>query len=324
MEVVDMRRRHLLALSAMVVPNVARAAWPDRPLRIVVPFPPGGAPDILARLLAPELAAQLGQPCVVENRSGASGMIGTEAVARAEADGHTLMMGSVATHAMVPNTFRRVPYDALRDFTPLGLVAETPNVVVVNPAMPARTLRDLVALARAQPGRLTFGSTSQGGTPHMSGELLKIRMGIEMNHVPYRGSGPMMADLLGGHVTVAFDNLPGSMANIRAGTIRALAVTTARRSPAMPDLPTFQEEGVPDFDVSSWFAMFAPARLPAEIAARLNTHINTLIQRPDLRERLLQMGASPAPGTPQALEAKVASELALWREVVRAAGIEPQ
>ena len=323
-----MDRRSLLATALLAAPALlprgARAAWPDRPLRIVVPFPPGGAPDILARIMAPELAERLGQPCIVENRSGASGMIGTEFVARAEPDGNTLMMGSVATHAMVPNTFRRVPYDAVQSFTPLSLIAETPNVIVVNPAFAARTLADLVALAKARPGALNFGSTSQGGTPHMSGELLKLRAGIEMTHVPYRGSGPMMVDLLGGHVSVAFDNLPGAMGGIRAGTIRALAVTTSRRSPAAPEVPTFQESGVPDFDVSSWFAMFGPANLPAGIAARLNAEIVAAVGREEVRRRLIELGATPAAGPPSALADKVASELVLWREVVRAAGIELQ
>lgn len=317
--------RYTLLCCALAIAAPAFALdYPARTVRIIVPYPPGGTPDILGRLLAGRFTERLGKPFVVENRAGASGIIGSQAVLGSPPDGYTLMMGSVQTHGMNPNTFRKPPYDAINGFSPISEIAQTPNVLVVNPSFPAKSVRDLLDMARQKPGTLNFGSTSTGGTPHLSGELLKIKTGIEITHVPYKGSGPMLSDLIAGHVPMAFDNLPASMSQIRSGALRALAVTTIRRSPAAPDIPTFEEAGVKDFDVSSWFGVFAPAKVPPEIINLLHREIVGILQEPAMRARLLELGATPVGSTPAEFAIRIKAEIAKWGDIVRASRLELQ
>ena len=323
-----MRRRDMMLLTGLALPAISGGARAqgvlDRPIRMVVAYPPGGTNDMLARLVSAELSTAIGQPVVVENRPGSSGIIGAEFVTRAAPDGTTLMMGSVATHAMNAAMFRTLPYDAVTSFTPLSLVAETPNVVIVNPAAPIRTLQELIAAARARPDSLNYGSTSIGGTPHMSGVLLEQRAGIKLNHVPYRGSGPMLADLLGAHLLIAFDNLPASIGGIRAGQIRALAVTTKTRAAVLPDVPTVQESGVPDYEVASWFGVYGPAGMPAPVAQRLERELQAIGAKPEVQRRLAELGTTPLNGDGATLGRRTAAEVAMWTAVARASGIEPQ
>jgi tripartite-type tricarboxylate transporter receptor subunit TctC len=312
------------ACAALAAPLAQAAGYPDRPVRIIVSYPPGGTPDIIGRLLAARLTAKLGVSFLVENRAGASGSIGTQYVARSAPDGYTLMMGSVQTHALNASTFRALPYDPVKDFTPIIEVVQTPNVLIVNKDFPGKTVADLLASAKAHPGGINFGSTGTGSTPHLAGESLKLRTGIEMKHIPYKGAGPMLNDLLGGHIMMAFDNLPSSMGLIRSGSIRPLAVTTLKRSPAAPDIPTLDESGLPGFDVSSWFGVFGPGGMPADVTGKLNAEILAIMHEDAVHKRLIELGGTPIGNTPSEFAAKVRSEIPKWAEIVRSSGLEVQ
>jgi len=299
----------------------AAQAYPAKPIRFVVPFPPGGPLDIMARGIGQKLTESWGQPVIVDNRPGAGGSLGAELVARAPGDGYTLLMGAVSTHAINPHLYARIGYDPFQDFAAVALVAEVPNVLVVNPAVPANSVQELVALAKAKPGYLNFGSGSTGSTGHLAGELFKSLAGVDMAHIPYKGGAPAMQDLLGGQVQLMFDNLANSLPQVKAGKLRALAVTTSTRSPAMPDLPTVNEAGVKGFDLSTWFGVFVPAGTPPEIVAKLNAGIVSALGSKELRERLAAMGTTPpANNTPAAFAAFVRAENAKYAKVVKESG----
>src|SRR5215470_11693130 len=316
----------------VVLAVVALSAWaqayPNHSIRLVVPFPPAGTTDILARLVAHRLTETMGQSVVVDNRPGAAGNIGSDVVAKAPADGYTLLMCTVSTHAINPNLYAKVPFDHIKDFSPVILVATVPNVLVVNPSLPVYTVADLIKLAKSKPGTINFASSGSGTSIHLSGELFKTMAGVDMVHVPYKGSAPALVDLVSGQVQVMFDNLPSSLQQIKAGKLRAIAVTSAQRSPALPDLPTIAESGLPGFEATSWFGVLAPAGTPPAIVNRLNAEINRWLQSPDGKEKLLAQGALIEPrgesvtagGSPEQFAAFIRSETDKWAKVIKTSG----
>jgi tripartite-type tricarboxylate transporter receptor subunit TctC len=320
-------RRTLVALAAaLTVPMAfAQSAWPNKPVRIVVPFAPGGTTDILARTLAPELSKAFGQSFVVENRGGAGGNIGAEVVAKAPGDGYTLLMGTVGTHGINKSLYSKLPYDPQKDFAPITLVAGVPNVMVMSTKraqdLGINSVADFVKHAKANPGRLNMASSGNGTSIHLAGELFKARNGIFMTHIPYRGSGPAMTDLLAGNMDVMFDNLPSAMPHIKAGNLKAFAVTSAVRSEALPDVPTVAEAGkLPGFEASSWFGLLAPAGTPADVVSRLQQETAKALNLPAVKERLLAQGAIPSGNTPAQFAALIDAEIKKWEAVVKASG----
>jgi tripartite-type tricarboxylate transporter receptor subunit TctC len=315
-----------LALAAFAVLCAAFATgasaqgFPTKPIRIVVPFPAGGTTDVLARAAAQKLTETLGQPAVVDNRPGAGGNIGAELVAKSAPDGYTLLMGTVGTHAINPGLYPKLPYDHVKDFAPVILVAGVPNVLVVNPSLPVNSVQELVAYAKANPGKLNFASSGNGTSIHLSAELFKLMAGVQMTHVPYKGSAPALQDLVGGQVQLMFDNMPSSLALIKAGKLKALAVTSKERAPALPDVPTIAESGLPGYDASSWFGLLAPAGTPPPAIARLNGEIAKWLATPEAREKLLAQGANAAGGTPEDFARFIAAETAKWQKVVKESG----
>jgi tripartite-type tricarboxylate transporter receptor subunit TctC len=317
-----MKRIFVFLLVLALTPCLAYAqAYPSKPIRLVVPYPPGGPLDIMARAIGQKLTEAWGQPVVVDNRAGAGGNIGADLVAKSPADGYTLLMGAVATHAINPTLYGKLPYDPVRDFAPVALVAQVPNILVVNPSVPVKSVRELIDLARARPGYLNFASGSTGSTGHLAGELFNTMAGVQMVHIPYKGGAPAMADLLAGQVQLMFDNLANALPNVKAGRLRALAVTTLKRSPAMPDLPTVAESGLPGFDLTTWFGLMVPAGTPPEIVAKLNAEIVRALNTKDMRERLEKMGAEPpVNNTPDNFAAFIRSEAAKYAKVVKDSG----
>jgi tripartite-type tricarboxylate transporter receptor subunit TctC len=321
-----LRRRHLAPLlAALGTAASGAAAQPaDRgakPLRILVGFPPGGTSDSLARVVATAIAPDLGRPVIVENKPGANGNLAAAEVARAPADGLTLYVGSFnnpVNHA----ARRELPFDFMRDFAPVALIATVPNVLIVNKQVPARDVRELIALAKTRPGKLTFASAGAGSSLHMAGELFKHAGAVDMVHVPYKGSAPALADLMGGHVDMAFDNMPSATPLIQAGEVRALAVTGASRTPSLPNLPTIAEAALPGFDVTSFFALFAPAAAPVAIIRQINAATNAALAKPEIRATLAGLGAEPAPGAPGDLRALTEREVEKWRAVIEQARIQ--
>jgi tripartite-type tricarboxylate transporter receptor subunit TctC len=312
----------IAALACTALP--ALAEYPDKPVKIIVPYPPAGTTDILARLIAQRLSERMKQPFVIENRPGASGAIGSVAVAKSPADGYTLLMGTLNSHGINPALFKNLPYDAGKDFAPITIVGSTPNVLAVHPSVPARNLAELLALARAKPGSLNFGSTSQGGSPHMSGELLKSLTGVDIAHIPYKGAGPMLIDLIGGQVQMGFDNLPSSIGHIRSGKIRAIAVTTAQRFPGTPEIPTMAESGVPGYEVSAWFGLLAPAGTPKPVIDALYASIAAILRQPEVMKQLFDLGAEPGGNTPEAYARQIAADVEKWKKVVAATGVKAE
>ena len=311
----------MLALT-LAAASPALAEFPDHVIRIIVPYPPGGTSDLLARAVAPRLGERLKQTVVIENRAGAGGVIGSQAVAKSPADGYTLLLGTIATHGILPILQKPAPYDAVKDFAPVTLLASTPNVLVANPSAPVRNLAELLALARAKPGSVNFGSTSLGGSPHMSGELLKTMAQVDIVHVPYKGGGPMLIDLMGGQIPFGFDNLPSSMNHIRSGKVRALAVTTAKRWPGAPEIPTMAEAGVPGYEASAWFGLLAPANTPKPIVELLQRHVAAILRQPEVEKMLLEQGAEAVGNTPDEFTRLIAAELQKWTKVVAATGVK--
>jgi tripartite-type tricarboxylate transporter receptor subunit TctC len=296
------------------------ANYPTKPVRLVVPFPAGGTTDILARAVAQTLSEAWGQQVIVDNRPGAGGNIGSDLVAKSKPDGYTLLMGTVGTHAINPSLYKNMPYDHVKDFAPVILVAGVPNVLVVNPSLPVHSVPELIAYAKANPGKLNFASSGNGTSIHLSGELFKAMTGVEMTHVPYKGSAPALTDLIGGQVQLMFDNLPSSLPFIKAGKLRALAVTSGARAAALPDLPTLAESGLPGFEASSWFGVLAPAGTPRDIVAKLNGAIAGWLASPEAKEKLLAQGAIAAGGAPDDFARHIGAETSKWAKVVKASG----
>jgi tripartite-type tricarboxylate transporter receptor subunit TctC len=296
---------------------VPAADYPTQTIKIVVPFPPGGGVDVVARVIAPRLTELLGQSVIVENRGGAGGSLGATMVAQSPKDGYTLLLGTGSTHGTNPNVYTKLPYDPVRDFTPVALITEAPLVLVTNNAVPVKNVTDLIALAKAKRGELSFGSYGIGSSNHLVAELFNSMAGIEANHIPYRGSAPMMTDLIGGRIQYAFDGVATTLGYIRAGTVRMLGVSTGKRSPVLPDDPAIAEAGVPGFDASVWFALFAPAGTPKAVVELLNSKVNAAIAPAEVRENFLKLGNVPVGGGPDVLAARVQAELQKWTAIVR-------
>ena len=294
--------------------------YPTQPVKLVVPFPAGGGTDALARWFAKGLEAKLGQPFVVENRAGSGTTLGAGFVARATPDGYTIMLGTSSTYAIAPNVYKKVPFDPVKDFAPIALVAEVPFVLVVNPSLPVKSVAELVALVRSKPGAMSYASAGIGTQHHVNAELLKTLTGIEMTHVPYRGGGPALQDVIAGHVPIYFGDVSTVMTLARAGKVRALALTIAQRLEAFPEVPTMQEAGIADYNASAWQAFVAPAGTPAPIVARLNKALLEVVNSPDTRSRFQELGLRPLTSTPDELGAYMKSELVRWGKVVEAAG----
>jgi tripartite-type tricarboxylate transporter receptor subunit TctC len=310
----------LLVGLALTLAAQAQTAWPTKPVKIVVTFPPGGAPDTLARVLADKWAP-LGQPITVDNKPGAGGNIGSDFVAKSAADGATLIVGTVGTHAINAALYDKLPYSPVRDFTPITFLASTPNLLVVNNSVPAKTVKELIDLAKKTP--LSFGSSGSGTSIHLSGELFNTMAGVKMQHIPYKGRAQAIPDLLGGRIQMIFDNMPSALPLVKSGELRAIAVTSAARSPAAPNIPTIAESGLPGFEATSWFALYAPAGLPKDVQARINAETARVMALPDVREKLATLGLEVATGTPEALATFMQGEIAKWAKVVKESGAKP-
>jgi tripartite-type tricarboxylate transporter receptor subunit TctC len=310
----------LAAAAMLLAAGAAAAAYPDRPVRLVVPFPAGGGADFMARALAQKLSAQLGQPVVLDHRAGAGGTIAAEVVAGAAPDGYTLLFGTVGTHAINVSLYAKLRYDPVKDFAPVSLTHLAPRVLVVHPSVPAKTVPELIALARAKPGELTFGSAGSGGTNHLSGELFKSMAGIDLVHVPYKGSAPASVDLLGGRITMVFDSIVAWGDHIKTGKVRALGVTSLRRSAALPDVPTIAESGLAGFDVANWLGVLAPAGTPKDAIARLNAEIRIAMADAEMQRQLVAVGIDPTYSTPEAFAELIRAYIPKWAKVVRASG----
>ena len=295
-------------------------AWPKQAIRIVVTFTPGGAPDILARVLAEDWQQNLGVPVLVENRPGYGGNIGADLVAKSDPDGYTLLIGTVGIHAINGALYEKISYDPVKDFTPISFLASTPNVLIVNKKLGVNNLHELIELAKAKPDQLTFGSSGVGTSLHMSGELFKQMAGVQIRHIPYKGRAQSLPDLLSGRISMLFDNLSSSLALIKAGEVQALGVTTLKRSHAAPEIPTLAEQGLTGFEAVSWFSLMAPANLPLTIQKRLNQLTHRTLNSPEVKARLLAGGLEPAPGSPQELSKLIAQESAKWSKVVLQSG----
>lgn len=321
-----LKRRTVLAAAAAacalsLAPLAAHAqAFPTKPITIVVPFSAGGTTDILARVVGQYMSKDLGQPVIVDNRAGAGGNIGALNVARAPADGYTLLMGTVGTHAINQSLYKKMAFDPIKDFAPLSRVALVPNLLVANPAQPFKNVKELIAYAKANPGKVTFGSSGSGSSIHLSGEMFQQMAGVEMQHIPYKGSAPAVTDLLGGQIAVMFDNMPSAIGHVRAGKLRALAVTTPKRSPALPDVPTIAEAGVPGYSATSWFGLLAPANTPAPVLAKLNASILKALADPDVKKKMAEQGAEPYGEKPEQFAEFIRSETAKWGKIVKQSG----
>jgi tripartite-type tricarboxylate transporter receptor subunit TctC len=311
----------LLTTAMGAAPAVFAAdAWPARPIRMIVAYPPGGGTDQVGRVMAEQLAQSLGQNVVIDNRGGATGNIGTELAARAIPDGYTLLMCNVAPNAVNVSLFKKLGFDPVKDFSPVSLVAVTPNILVAHPSMPVKTVADLVALAKAKPGALNFPSAGVGSSSHLAGEMLKSMAGIDMVHVPYKGGGPALIATISGQVQIMFATMPAAMPHVKSGKVRPVAVTTAKRSQAMPELPTIAESGVKGYEASTWYGLLAPARTPKPVIDRLHAETVKILAGP-VRQRLEAQGFEPDGGTPAAFAAYIKSEITKWAKVIKQAGI---
>ena len=302
----------------------AQTGYPAKPVRIVVPFAPGGGVDVTARILANELTQRMGRTFLVENRTGASGVIGVEAVAKSAPDGYTLLAGSQTTQAVVPAIYQgKVSYDTMRDFAAVAEIARSPFLIVVNQGLPVKSVGDLIRLAKEKPGELKFGAAS-GGTPHMAGELFKLAAGIDLLFVPYKGEGPAITDAMGGHISMVFSNLPVALPLARQGKLRGIAVTSAQRVPTAPEFPTVAESGVPGFDAFSWFGLFAPAATPREIVLKLNAEVVKALNAPEAKEKMAAQGMFVTTASAEQFGAFVKSEIPRWGKIVRDSGVKPE
>jgi tripartite-type tricarboxylate transporter receptor subunit TctC len=315
-----------LAVTAAMLATTATVAhaqaWPEKPVRLIVPFPPGGSTDVVGRMIADQLRQRLGQPFVVENRAGAGGTIGSDAAAKAPADGYTIMIATSSTHAIAPGVFSSLPYNPTSDFAPVTLVGSATVMLVTHPSVPANSVSELIALAKAQPKLLTFASSGSGGVSHLIGEYFKSRAGIEMLHVPYKGDTPMITDLIGGQVSLAFGTAVAFLPHVQKGSLKALAVTNARPSPVAPGLPTIAESGLAGFEALQWFGILAPAGTPKEIVSRLNREIVDILKMPDIRDRLQSLGIEIVGGSPEDFAAFMKSEATKWQQIARDANVK--
>jgi tripartite-type tricarboxylate transporter receptor subunit TctC len=312
------------ALCLAIAPAVFAQTWPAKPMRLMVPFPPGGSTDIVARIVAQKLSERLGQSIVIENRGGAGGTLGTAVVAKAAPDGYTLTVASTSTHVVAPSVYTKLDYDPVKDFAPVSLMAVSPYLLVVTPSLPAKTLQELVALAKKQPGKLNYASAGVGSTTHLAMEMLKSVSGTYMLHIPYNGNGPAGTAVIGGQVEVLFGSLPALLPHAKSGRARALAVGTPKRSPSLPDVPTVAESGYPGFDASLWLAIMAPAGTPQPILERLNREIVALIGATETREALDKAGAEPLTSTPAELAAMIRDGVPKYATIVKTAGVKPE
>ena len=318
----SLRISTLLSLAlASPLAALADAAYPDKPVKFVVPYPPGGGTDVVARIVQQRLQAALGQSIVIENKGGAGGSLGTDIVAKSAPDGYTVLF-TLSSHTINPAIFPKLPYDTLKDFEPVGLVASLPQLLAANMAVPVRSVADVVAQAKAAPDKFSFASVGNGSPGHLAGELMVLRTGAPMAHIPYRGGGPAVTDVIGGQVPLLWVSIPAAAAQVKAGKLRALAVSTTKRSPAFPDVPTMQEAGVADFEVDSWYAMLVPAKTPRAIIDRLNKALNTVLAEPAIRAQLLDQGADAVGGTPEALAKVIAAEVPKWVKLAKDANIK--
>jgi len=316
------RRGFLIAAIVAAAPVAWGQAWPSKPIKIVAPSTPGDAPDVIARLVADKLSIALGQQVVVENKPGAGGVVGSDAVAKAAPDGYTLIMGNAGSHGINAAVYAKLPYDIQRDFAPVSQVAIAPNVMVINPSVPANTVAEFIAYAKARPGKLSYASGGNGSSAHMSMELFKSMAGVDIEHIPYKGSSPALTDLVGGQVAVFIGNMPPTVPLVKAGKLRALAVTTKTRSALMPELPTIAEAGLPGYETVAWFGVLAPAGTPPDVVNRLSQEIGKIARSPEMREKLLAMGAEPVGGTPEEFKAVIDRDIAKWKPLAQKVGIK--
>ena len=318
--------RFAFVVALALVAGAAQAqtqTYPTKPIRWIVPFPPGGSTDLLARVVGQKLTESWGQTVVVENRGGAGGTLGAAEAARAPADGYTLFMGAIH-HTIATSAYPKLPYDFQRDFAPITIVAIVPNVLVVNPSIPAKTVPELIAHAKANPGKLTYGSAGMGTAHHLIGEVFNSRAGVDILHVPYKGSSPAVSDLIGGQISVMYDTVASCLPHVKAGKLRALAVATAKRSTALPDVPTIAEAALPGFEVTTWFGALAPAKTPKELVTKLNAEMVKILNMPDVQKRLLESGAEPVGDTPEQMAARIKKETEEFGKVVKQAKIVAQ
>jgi tripartite-type tricarboxylate transporter receptor subunit TctC len=318
----------MVGLLLVGVPATASAAsvddYPSRPLRAIVPNAPGGGSDISARIVAAALSEALGQQVVVDNRAGAGGTLGVSIAARAQPDGYTVLMGNISTHGINVAVLKNLPYDPVKDFAPVSMLGTTPNVLVVHPSVPAKTFKDFIAYAKANPGKIRYGSSGVGGSPHLAMELLKSLTGTDMLHVPYKGSGPVTIDLLSGQIDTTSASVTSQLPYLKAGKLRALAVTSAKRTAQLPDVPTVIESGVPGYEVTIWYGLFVPAAVPQPIIGRLHAELVKVLDTPTLKQRMANAGIDAVSSTPAELGAFVKAEIAKWTKVVKLAGVTPQ
>jgi tripartite-type tricarboxylate transporter receptor subunit TctC len=321
-------RRHglklLAAAATLAVAGgaAAQGAFPSKPINIIVPFSAGGTTDILARIVGQYLGEELGQPVIIDNRPGAGGNIGGMAAARSAADGYTLFMGTVGTHAINQSLYSKMPFDPIKDFAPLSRVATVPNLLVANPAQPFKNVKELIAYAKANPGKVNFGSSGSGSSVHLSGELFKSMTKVDMVHVPYKGSAPAMTDLLGNQISVMFDNMPSAIQHVRSGKLRPIAVTTAKRSRELPDVPTIAEAGVPGYEATSWFGLWAPVKTPADVQQKLHAALVKVLKNPAVIKKIEDQGGDVVIDTQAQFDAYIKSEAAKWGKVVKESGAQ--
>lgn len=310
---------------SLCLPGFASAQlFPTKPIRIIVAYTPAGATDILARGVGQKMSESFGQPVIVDNRPGANGNIGTDVAAKATPDGHTLLMVTAGTHGINPSLYRKLPWDAVRDFAAVSLTAMVPNIMVVNNSVPAKNVKEFIAYLKAHPNKFNYGSPGNGSTAHLSQELFKTMTGTSMQHIPYKGSAGVLADVIAGQIIVTIDNMPPYIPQVKAGKVRALAVSTAKRSPALPDLPTIAEAGVPGYSSSAWFGLVAPAGTPKSIVDKLATEQQRILKLPDVNDRLSNLGAEPVGDRPEQFAAHIKGEIAKWAKVIRDANVELQ
>lgn len=300
----------------------ASASYPNRPVRLIVPYAPGGGADTLARGIGQKLSAALGQAVVIDNRGGGGTIIGSDLAAKAVPDGHTIIIVA-STHAVVSSLYKKLPYDPIRDFAPVIRIASAPNILALHPSVPAGSVKELVALARSRPGQLVYASSGNGGGSHLAMELLKSMARIDLVHVPYKGSGPALVDLLSGQANLMFGGMIATLAQVRSGRLKAVAVSSAKRSPTIPELPTIAESGYPGYEAATWYGVLAPAGTPAPIVRKLNAEISRILKLPEVRERMTGVGAEPVGSTPEEFAAYIKSEVAKWAKVIKESGVRP-